>query len=66
LASNSQENFHRDYIPLRKDNVPQFKVPKDKKYPLATPTIPPSVSIEEDMIGNISTLKFVDHDIIDE
>jgi hypothetical protein len=46
--------------------VPQVKVTKDGKYPLSTPTVPPGVSIEGDMLGNVATLKFVDHDIIDE
>jgi hypothetical protein len=62
----SQENFLKEYKPLRKDNVPQVKIPTDGKYPLVTPPIPPSVSIEGDMLGNISSLKIVDHDIMDE
>jgi hypothetical protein len=62
----SQENFHRDYIPPRKDNAHQVKEPTDGKYPLATPTVPPSVSVEGDMLGKVVSLKFVDHDITDE
>jgi hypothetical protein len=52
-ASASQANFHRDYIPPRKDNTPQVKVPADGKYPLVTPPIPPSVSVEGDMLGKV-------------
>jgi hypothetical protein len=62
----SQESFHRDYIPPRKDNVPQVKVPTDGKYPLETSPVPPGVSIEGDMLGKVVSLKFVDHDITDE
>jgi hypothetical protein len=65
-ASDSQSIFHRDYIPPQKDTRPQVKVPKNGKYPLATPKIPPSVIVEGDMLGNIVALKFVDHDITDE
>jgi hypothetical protein len=50
-ASSSQESFHKDYIPPRKDNAPQVKVPVDGKYPLETSPIPPGVSIEGDMLG---------------
>jgi hypothetical protein len=64
-ASTLQEIFQRDYIPLQKDNAPSVKVPANGKYPLATTTIPPGVSVEGDMLGNITTLKFVDYDITD-
>jgi hypothetical protein len=62
-ASTWNENFHRDYIPPQKDTTPQVKVPTNGKYPLATLEIPPSVSIEGDMLGNIVSMKFVDHHI---
>jgi hypothetical protein len=58
--------FHRDYIPLRKDNAPQVKAPTDAKYPLATLVLPPGVSIEGEMLEKVSAVKFVDHHIIDE
>jgi hypothetical protein len=63
-VSASQAIFHRDYIPPRKDNEPKVKVPTDGKYPLVTSPIPPNISVEGDMIGNVVALKFVDHDII--
>jgi hypothetical protein len=62
----SQQSFHRDYIPPRKDTVPQFRVPTDGKYPSFMLDIPPGVIIEGDMLGNIVALKFVDHEIMDE
>jgi hypothetical protein len=63
LASTSQEIFHMDYILPKKDNAPHVKVPIDGKYLMATSPIPPSVSVEGDMLNKVSTLKFVDHDI---
>jgi hypothetical protein len=38
---------------------------KEARYPLIKPPIP-GVIIEGGMLGMISTLKYVDHDIIDE
>jgi hypothetical protein len=39
---------------------------KDTKYPLVEPEIPEGVIVEEDMLGLIPSLKYVDHDITDE
>jgi hypothetical protein len=36
------------------------------KDPLAVPLVPPRMSREGDMLGNNASLKFLDHDIIDE
>jgi hypothetical protein len=38
---------------------------KDAKYPLVMPDIPDGVIIDEDMLGKVSQLKYVDHDITD-
>jgi hypothetical protein len=65
-ASASQQRFHRDYLPPRKDTTPQVRVPIDGKYLLVTLEIPPGVIIEGDMLGKIVALKFIDHDIMDE
>ena len=62
----SQANFHKDYVPLRKYNVSQFKVPVDEKYPLETSLVPPSVIIEGDMLGKVSSLNFVYHNMKNE
>jgi hypothetical protein len=51
---------HEKYI------APQVKVPADGKYPLATSKIPLGVIVEGDMLGKIVSLKFVDHDIMNE
>jgi hypothetical protein len=64
-ASASQSRFPRDYIPPRKDTAPQVRLPKDAKYPLVMPEIPPGVIIEGDLMGKVVALKFLDHDITD-
>jgi hypothetical protein len=48
------------------DNAPPINVPTNGKYPLGTSPVPPGVSIEGDMLGRLSSLKFMDHDITDE
>jgi hypothetical protein len=54
-----------DYIPPRKDNVPHVKVPADGKYLSATSPVPPSASVEGDILGKVVALNFLDHDITD-
>jgi len=46
--------------------MPQVKLTADGKYLLATLKIPPGLIVEGDMLGNIATLKFADHNSIDE
>jgi hypothetical protein len=46
--------------------VPHVKFLVEGKYPLETSPIPLGVSVEGAILGKISTLKFVDHDITDE
>jgi hypothetical protein len=57
--------FHRDYLPPRKDDTPPINVPVNAKYPLSIAPVPVGVSSDEDMLGKISNLKFMDHDITD-
>jgi hypothetical protein len=45
------------------DNVPHIHVPSNGKYPLLIAPIPPGVSMEGEMLENITNLKFSDHDI---
>jgi hypothetical protein len=64
-ASSLHLIFRRDYIPLRKESAPHDGMPKDMKYPLVTPDIPPGVVIEGDLMGKVAALNFSNHDIID-
>jgi hypothetical protein len=57
--------FHRDYLPPRMENAPPVNVPANGKYPLPIAPVPDGVSSDEDMLGKISSLKFMDHDITD-
>jgi hypothetical protein len=66
LASASQSSFHKDYVPPRKDSMPPIKVLPYGKYSLETSPVPPSVSIEGDILVKVVELKFADHDITDE
>jgi hypothetical protein len=47
------------------DNVPSIPVHNNGKYMLPTSPVPPSVSIEGEMLRNIAGLNFLDHDITD-
>jgi len=47
------------------DNAPPVNVPTNGKYPLPIAPVPPGVSSEGEMLGNIVGLKFMDHDNID-
>jgi hypothetical protein len=62
-ASSSEQRFTRDYIPLRKDDAKPVTLTKDAKYPLVTPNIPNQVIIDEDILGKVPHIKYVDHDI---
>jgi hypothetical protein len=42
-----------------------INVPANGKYPLSIAPVLTGVSSEEDMLGKISNLKFMDHDITD-
>jgi hypothetical protein len=63
-ASSSIEIFPRDYIPPRKPPIPEGV--KYVKYPLVESPIPEGVIVEGDMLGLIPTLKYVEHEIIEE
>jgi hypothetical protein len=57
--------FHRDYLPPRKYDTPPIYVLVNSKYPLPIAPIPTDVSSDEDMLGKVANLKFMDHDIND-
>jgi hypothetical protein len=57
--------FHRDYLPPWRDDTPPVNVPVNAKYPLPIAPVPNEVSSDEDMLGKVANLKFMDHDIID-
>ena len=50
-------------MPPRK--LKHVKLPKEPKYELVEPKIPPRVIIEGDMLGAVGNLKFADHDLED-
>jgi hypothetical protein len=64
-SSQHQQEFHRDYLPPREDDAPQINLPANAKYPVSVAPVPAGVSSDEDMLGKISNLKFMDHDIMD-
>jgi hypothetical protein len=43
----------------------QDKLPKELKYEIVEPEIPPGLIIEGDMSGTIENLNFADHDLVD-
>jgi hypothetical protein len=61
----SPVNFLKDYVPPRKPTTKQVKLPKEPKYELVEPEIPPGVIIEGDMLGTVGNMKFADHDLED-
>jgi hypothetical protein len=50
---------------LRKDDAKSVTLKKDAKYPLVILEILYGVIIDEDMLGKVLQLKYVDHDITD-
>jgi hypothetical protein len=64
-TSSSESRFHRDYIPPRKDDAPSVTLQKTPNYTMVTPDIPEEFIIDEDMLGKVPQLKYVDHDIMD-
>jgi hypothetical protein len=62
-ASFSESMFPRDYVLPRKDDVKPINLIKDAKYNLVTPEILVGVIIDEDMLGKVSQLKYVNHNI---
>jgi hypothetical protein len=49
----------------RKYDSPPVTLKKSPYYELVTPDIPKGVIVNEDMLGRVSQLKYVEHDIID-
>ena len=58
-----ESRFTRDYIPLRKYNAKPVKLKMEARYKMVTLTITTRVIIDEDMLGKVPKLKYVDHDI---
>jgi hypothetical protein len=52
-------------VPPRNPTTKQVRLPKEPKYDLVTPMIPPGVTVEGDMLGAVGSLKFSDHDLAD-
>jgi hypothetical protein len=57
--------FHNDYLPSRKYDAPPITVPLNAKYPLPKAPVLNGISSDEDMLGKVANLKFMDHDITD-
>jgi hypothetical protein len=49
----------------QKENASPVNVPSNGKYPLLKALVQDGVSSDEDILRNISSLNFMDHDIID-
>jgi hypothetical protein len=45
--------------------MPPITVPMNAKYPLPIAPVPKGVRKDEDMLGKVANLKFMDHDITD-
>jgi hypothetical protein len=43
----------------------QVRLQKEAKYAMVTPVIPPGVTVEGDMLGEIESLRYSDHDLSD-
>ena len=50
------------YVSPRCKDAPKFTVPKGAKTPLITPLIPRGVKVVKDILSNVETLSYVDHD----
>jgi hypothetical protein len=64
-ASSLELRFPHDYIPPRKDEGPPLTLQNTPDYTLVMPDIPEEVMIDEDMLGKVPQLKYVEHDITD-
>jgi hypothetical protein len=64
-SSSEPPKFPHDYIPLRKDDAPPVTLQRNPDYRMVTPDILEEVIIDEDMLGKVPQLKYVDHDITD-
>jgi hypothetical protein len=50
-------------VPPRKTTKNKVRIPKELKYDLVTPVIPPRVIVEGDVLGAVGSLRFSDHDL---
>ena len=50
------------YVSPRCKDAPKFTVPKGAKTPLIMPLIPRGVKVVKDILSNVETLSYVDHD----
>jgi hypothetical protein len=58
-------HFPKDYLSPRKPSTKSVRLQKEAKYKLVEPKIPLGVIINEDMLGTVGSLRYVDHDITD-
>jgi len=65
LALEPTEIFYRYYFPPRMDDAPSIVVPMNEKYPLPKAPISKGVRQDEDMLGKVVNLEFMDHEITD-
>ena len=63
MSELSLAHFPRYYILPRNDTKKPINLLKDAKYDLVEPKILAGVIVEEDLLGLIPSLKYVDHDI---
>jgi hypothetical protein len=55
--------FHIDYLSLWIDNATPANVPTNRKYPFLIALVLDGVSSDDDMLRNIFSLNFMEHDI---
>jgi hypothetical protein len=58
-------NFPRVYVPPRKSTIKQVRIQKETKYDMVTPMIPPSVTIEGELLHAIQKLRYSNHNLAD-
>ena len=51
------------YIPPRKDDATEIKIPKNARCQLVAPTIPKVVWVTQNILANLKKMTFVDHDL---
>jgi hypothetical protein len=64
-ADPSLVNFPRAYVLPRKLTTKQVILQKQVKYDMVTPVIPLGVTIEGDMLGEIESMRYSNHDLGD-
>ena len=57
------ETMFREYIPPRTEEAPHVTISKNSKYTLVKPTIPKEVHVMANILMNLKSMGFVDHDL---